>query len=131
MSYIKVVAAVIIKDAKVLIARRKQGKSLEFMWEYPGGKVEVNENEKDSLKRELLEEFSIETEVKDYLTESFHDYGSFKINLRAYLVNHISGDFKLTDHDQVAWVTVKEFSKYEFAPADLPINQFLFKNHVF
>lgn len=131
MSYIKVVAAVIIKDQKVLIARRKQGKSLEFMWEYPGGKVEANENEKDSLKRELLEEFSIETEVKDYLTESFHDYGSFKINLRAYLVNHTSGDFKLTDHDQVAWVTIKEFPNYEFAPADLPINQYLLKNHVF
>ena len=64
MSYIKVVAGVIIKENKILIARRKKGKSLEFMWEYPGGKVEENESEKECLKRELLEEFSIETEIK-------------------------------------------------------------------
>ena len=130
MSYIKVVAGVIIKENKILIARRKKGKSLEFMWEYPGGKVEENESEKECLKRELLEEFSIETEIKQFLTESFHDYGSFKINLRAYLVTHISGDFQLTDHDQVEWITKEEFLNYDFAPADLPINEYLIENNV-
>ena len=42
---IKVVAAVIVKENEILIARRKEGKHLEFKWEYPGGKVENNENE--------------------------------------------------------------------------------------
>ena len=130
MSYIKVVAGVIIKGNKILIARRKKGKSLEIMWEYPGGKVEENESEKESLKRELLEEFCIDTEIKQYLTESFHDYGSFKINLRAYLVTHIPGDFQLIDHDQVEWVTKEEFLNYNFAPADLPINEYLIENNV-
>ena len=47
MSYIKVVAGVIIKENKILIARRKKGKSLECMWEYTGGKVEKNESDGD------------------------------------------------------------------------------------
>ena len=56
--FIKVVAAVIKKNNKILIARRKKGKHLEFKWEYPGGKLENNEDEKSGLKRELEEEFT-------------------------------------------------------------------------
>jgi 8-oxo-dGTP diphosphatase len=127
MDYIRVVAGVIVQDNKILIARKKKGKFLEFMWEYPGGKVEVNEKDETSLKRELAEEFSIQILIKNYLTESFHDYGKFKINLRAYIVHHLSGDFKLTDHDKIEWVELNELANYKFAPADIPINQYLVK----
>ena len=44
MDYLKVVAAIIKKEDKILIARRKN-KYLEFKWEYPGGKIQSNENE--------------------------------------------------------------------------------------
>ncbi len=126
--YIRVVAAIIHKDDKILIARRKQGTHLEFKWEYPGGKVEENEDEKDALKRELLEEFEISSEVNKYITESFHEYDKNKINLRAYSVKHLSGDFKLIDHDRIEWITIEELTKYDFAPADVPINNYLIKN---
>ena len=126
--YIRVVAAIIHKDDKILIARRKQGIHLEFKWEYPGGKVEENEDEKDALKRELLEEFEISSEVNKYITESFHEYDKNKINLRAYSVKHLSGDFKLIDHDRIEWITIEELTKYDFAPADVPINNYLIKN---
>ena len=126
--YIRVVAAIILKDDKILIARRKQGTLLEFKWEYPGGKVEENEDEKDALKRELLEEFEISSEINKYITESFHEYDNNKINLRAYSVKHLSGDFKLNDHDRIEWITIEELTKYDFAPADVPINNYLIKN---
>ena len=126
--YIRVVAAIIHKDDKILIARRKQGTHLEFKWEYPGGKVEENEDEKDALKRELLEEFEISSEINKYITESFHEYDKNKINLRAYSVKHLSGDFKLNDHDRIEWITIEELTKYDFAPADVPINNYLIKN---
>ena len=126
--YIRVVAAIIHKDDKILIARRKRGAHLEFKWEYPGGKVEENEDEKDALKRELLEEFEISSEVNKYITESFHEYDKNKINLRAYSVKHLSGDFKLIDHDRIEWITIEELTKYDFAPADVPINNYLIKN---
>ena len=128
MSLIKVVAGVITNKNKFLIARRKKGKTLELMWEYPGGKVKKNEEEKEALKRELFEEFNIETDIKNFITESIHNYGTYKINLRAYYVKHVSGNFKLKDHDEIAWISKKEFTRYEFAPADLKINAFLKKN---
>ena len=126
--YIRVVAAIIKKNDKILIARRKKGIHLEFKWQYPGGKVEENENEKDALKRELLEEFEIFSEIDEYITESFHEYDENKINLRAYSVKHLSGNFKLNDHDKIEWITVKELLKYDFAPADIPINNYLIQN---
>ena len=104
MNYIKVVAAVIFRENKILIARRKKGKHLESCWEYPGGKTEKNEEEKKALKRELKEEFNIEASIDKYLTESFHEYENVNINLKAYLVRDFLGDFKLSDHDKIEWI---------------------------
>ena len=130
MKYIKVVAAIIKQEDKILIARRKKGKHLEFKCEYPGGKLENNEEENDALKRELKEEFSIEATIGRYLTESFYEYGSVNINLKAYLVESFSGDFRLIDHDKIEWIKIEEIKKHEFAPADIPINNFLIKNGI-
>jgi len=126
--FIKVVAAVIVKENKILIARRKEGKHLEFKWEYPGGKVNNDENEKESLKRELKEELDISVSIDDYITESFYEYDKAKINLKAYFVKNYSGTIKLTVHDKINWIKIDELNNYEFAPADIPINNYLIKN---
>ena len=130
MEYIKVVAAVIKQDDKILIARRKKGKHLELKWEYPGGKLENEEKEDAALKRELREEFSIEATIGGYLTESFYEYGSVNINLKAYLVESFSGHLKLVDHDKIEWIKIEEIKEYDFAPADIPINDYLIKNGI-
>ena len=130
MEYIKVVAAVIKQDNKILIARRKKSKHLELKWEYPGGKLENTEKEDAALKRELREEFSIDATIGRYLTESFYEYGSVNINLKAYLVEKFSGDFKLIDHDKIEWIKIEEIKKHEFAPADIPINNYLIENGI-
>ena len=128
MKYLKVVAAVISQEDKILIARRKKGKHLELKWEYPGGKLENDEKEDDALKRELKEEFSIEASIGKYLTETFYEYDSININLKAYLVDSFSGDFKLADHDKIEWIKIEDIKKYDFAPADIPINDYLLEN---
>ena len=130
MDYLKVVAAIIKKENKILIARRKKNKHLEFKWEYPGGKIQSNENEIGALERELKEEFNIKSSISKYVTESFYDYGKIKINLRAYLVENFSGDFKLIDHDKIEWIKIDDIKRYDFAPADKEINDFLIKNGI-
>ena len=125
---IKVVAALLKKNEKFLIARRKKGKHLEFKWEYPGGKVENNEDEKAALKRELKEEFDISSNVGNFITESHYNYKDISINLKLYIINDFSGDFKLKDHDKIEWISIKEINNFDFAPADIPINNYLVKN---
>ena len=58
-----------------------------MLWEFPGGKVEQNENPKFCLARELKEEFNIVTNVKEFLLETSHDYGTININLKTYFAS--------------------------------------------
>ena len=119
---IEVAAAIIEKDGKILIAKRKKGKHLEDKWEFPGGKIEENETPNDCLERELLEEFGVKTKAGEFVAESVFDYGEGKkIRLSGYMVEYLSGDFLLNDHSEIAWVKAEDFYDYDFAPADLPI----------
>ncbi len=115
-----VTAAIIKKDNKFLIAKRKEG-HLANKWEFPGGKLENKETPEDCLKRELYEEFGIQTIIGKYLATSIYDYQHIKIKLMAYEVEYVSGEFRLNDHKEIKWVKKEDLSMYDFAPADIPI----------
>jgi 8-oxo-dGTP diphosphatase len=117
---IDVVAAIIKKEDKFLIARKKQGKPLAGLWEFPGGKMELGETPEESLIRELKEEMNVTISVGKYLGETIYDYGNVVVRLKAYICSLDHGDIKLTDHDEFQWVTLEEFEKYNLAPADIP-----------
>lgn len=118
---IQVTAAVIIKDKKILIAKRKKGDRLAHKWEFPGGKIEPNETPEECLQRELLEEFDIKAEIGEYLCSSCFDYDHVSIELMAYKAQHLSGEFRLNDHDEIRWVLPSELDDFDFAEADKPI----------
>ena len=96
--------------------------------EIPEGGCQLNTDPLATAKRELKEEFSIDTEISKYLTESFYEYENININLRAYLVENFSGNFNLKDHDKIDWINIEDIKKYDFAPADIPINNYLIKH---
>ena len=122
-----VAAAVIEKDGRILIALRKKGGRMGHRWEFPGGKVERGEGPEDCLRRELLEELGIEAEIGEFLMSSRFEYPHLKIELRAYRVRSISGELKLTDHDEVRWVLSRELGGYDFTEADIPVVQALMR----
>jgi 8-oxo-dGTP diphosphatase len=117
----QVAAGVIEKDSKVLIARRRKKDTLGGFWEFPGGKVEPGEIPQDCLKRELKEEFDIETEIGELLSSTIFRYFFIPIELLAYRVRYISGDFKINEHDEIQWVLPEEFKNYNLVNADKPI----------
>lgn len=127
---IDVVAGVIKKDGKFLIARRAKHKHMGGFWEYAGGKVEDGESDEESLQRELREEFGISVQVKQHLLNSFFRYEKINVNLKAYLVEHLSGEFMLRDHDAICWITPDEFKNFEFAPADVPFNEYIIQHGI-
>lgn len=118
---ITVVAGIIVKGGKVLIARRASHKSLSGKWEFPGGKTEGNETPETALERELFEEFNVITLTGRFITKNKHDYGDFQIELLVYESKVLEGDFKLTDHDKIEWVDKNELQQYDLAEADIPI----------
>lgn len=138
---ITVTAAIIEKDGLVLAARRKSGRHLAGYWEFPGGKLEPEETEKECLARELLEEFDILCTVGDFFAESIYEYetspgkekdcfspnkpatkqGTRIIRLLSYRVSHQSGVFQCRDHDLIVWLPVDELQSLKWSPADVPL----------
>lgn len=116
-----VTAAILQKDGKVLIARRRRGDRLEGKWEFPGGKLEPGESPESCLARELREEFGIEAAVADFFAASVYEYAHGTIDLRAYRVRHLSGSLQVHSHEEIAWVEPAKLLSYDLSPADIPI----------
>ena len=114
----RVTAAVLFRDGRVLIARRPPGKHLAGKWEFPGGKIEAGETPEAALRREMHEEFGIEVAVGSFIAAQIHDYGVKRIELLAYRVHHVSGEFEPHDHDAMEWVSPRDLRSHDMAPAD-------------
>ena len=127
---IKVTAAIIAENNKVLIAKRKPAARLANLWEFPGGKLETGETPERCLKRELQEEFEIEVEVGQYFGTSLYQYDFGTIELMAYRARIVSGEFKLNDHAEIAWVSAAQIDGFEFAPADIPFVEIIRRGEI-
>jgi 8-oxo-dGTP diphosphatase len=117
----QVTAAILIKDNKILIAKRSAKGKVPHKWEFPGGKIENGETPEECLIREMNEEFGIKINVGAYFGNSIYDYSHGEIELLAFFVEWISGSMAPAVHDEIRWVTQEELGNYDFAPADIPI----------
>jgi len=122
---IKVVAGIIRREGKILLARRAAHKAMPGKWEFPGGKVEENEGPETAIEREIYEEFGVRIEVGDFFSQSMHEYLEFKIILDAYFGDWIDGDFSLIDHDAIAWVRREDLQNFDLTEADIPFVRLL------
>lgn len=125
---IKVVAALIENDNKVLLAKRSTGDSNVFgKWEFPGGKVEPEENEINAIEREIKEEFELIIKAKEFVINSICEYPTKVVDLRLYKCDYESGEFNLHDHSEYKWVNKEELLEYDLAPADIPLAEYVKK----
>ena len=115
-----VVAALLVKEDRLLIARRAPGESLAGQWEFPGGKVRAQERPEAALARELDEEFGIRVRTGAFFGESLHHYRHALVRLWAYWARWRTGHIRLSVHDRYAWVGIDDLGRYCFAEADVP-----------
>ncbi len=128
---LKVVAALIKKDNKILIAKRATGdEEVMGKWEFPGGKVEAGETEEKAIEREINEEFEVTVKTKQFLANNICKYPNKIVDLRLYECEYIKGEFKMHSHLEFKWIDSKDLLKYDLAPADKQLAQYkeLFKN---
>ena len=121
MKPLLVTAALIEKDGKILIAKRKKGWRFAGKWEFPGGKIEPLETPEECLRRELLEELGIETQIGNLFCASTYAYSHATVQLLVYHAFHVAGEYTLYDHEEIRWVLPEELVEYDFPEADKPI----------
>ena len=119
---IKVVAALIENDDKVLLSKRSTGDTNVLgKWEFPGGKVKEDENELEAIEREINEEFELTIKAREFVVNNICEYPTKVVDLRLYRCDYVSGNFNLHDHSEYKWVNKEELLDYDLASADIPL----------
>ncbi|MHA7130073.1 (deoxy)nucleoside triphosphate pyrophosphohydrolase [Algoriphagus namhaensis] len=119
---ITVACAIILKEKKILAVLRSETMTQAGLWEFPGGKVEVDESEEDCLRREIREELNLEIVPLQRLSPSEHAYEAGKtIRLIPFLAKISRGSLSLAEHEEARWLGRSEVLGLTWATADIPI----------
>jgi len=114
-----VVAAVIERDGRILIAQRKRTGQHPLKWEFPGGKVEPHETPEAAMVRELEEELGIRVQVGAEICRYEFQYpGNWPFLLMFYRVAEFSGEPKNLDFEKIVWAPRQRLGDYDFLEGD-------------
>ncbi|MEZ5103606.1 MAG: (deoxy)nucleoside triphosphate pyrophosphohydrolase [Draconibacterium sp.] len=116
---LNVTCAVIIYDGKILVTQRGKNSDHPFKWEFPGGKIQINESPEDCIKREIREELNIEIDVLKLMKPVDFDYGFKQINLIPFMCSYKAGEFLLREHHAFKWIDLEELEETDLSEADL------------
>ena len=117
-SLIHVVAAVIRKGHQVLLAQRPADVHQGGLWEFPGGKVETDENREQALVRELQEELGLTPIRFEPLIRVPHHYPDESVLLDVWEVSEWQGEPQGREGQKVCWVDEDELQQYDFPQAN-------------
>jgi 8-oxo-dGTP diphosphatase len=126
MKTVIVVAALVIKQRKILVTQRKKDAPHGLLWEFPGGKVKEGEEPREALRRELKEELDVEVEVGMIFDAVFYSYPAYPILLLIYRCRVEKGPLKPIGCRDLRWVSLRELETLAMPPADEPIRKHLF-----
>jgi len=124
---LEVVAAIIFFENKILVTQRKFHKNpaFSYKYEFPGGKVENNEDKISALKRELMEELNLEITSFKHFASYNYSYDINEIKLNFFLSNVTKLKITLKVHESFKLVTVKQLSRLDWLAADYEVIKML------
>jgi len=118
----RVVAALIVKDGKILVCQRTKHQTMPLKWEFPGGKIEEGEQPRDALHRELEEELGIDATIGDEVARIRHEYRSGNsVELRFFVVSEFRGELENRIFRDMKWAERTELPSFDFLEADLKL----------
>ena len=123
MKKIEVVAGIIFFQDHILCVQRPKNK-LQYIsekFEFPGGKIEKGETQKEALQRELFEELNITINIKSFYLTIVHEYPDFELTMHSFICEVENKELTLNEHISQEWLTAKELKKLDWAAADIPI----------
>ena len=121
----KSIACIVYQNGKLFIAKRRSIGDMGGKWEFPGGKIEDDEAPELAIKREMLEEFSVNVSVGEKIGSASFIHSGKNCSVDAYVVQFehdgIKVPFVLTEHTEYKWVNPLEIKKLDFVDSDLKL----------
>lgn len=118
-----VTCALIIHKNRILITQHGANSDHPFLWEFPGGKLKLNESLEACIVREIMEELEIKIEIIQKMSSVKFDYKFKEIELIPFLCSTKSVNIILNDHIQYKWINWEDLDKYELLKADRKLIQ--------
>ena len=118
---IPVSSGLIIQNNKVLIGLRSEGDNGGGLWEFPGGKIEIDESSEDAVIRELNEELDIVVRKPKKIMQYLHRFKNLIYDISFFEVVSFKGSIKKIVHDELKWVDLSSINNYNFISGDLLI----------
>ena len=118
---IPVSSGLIIQNNKVLIGLRSQRDNGGGLWEFPGGKIEIDESSEDAVIRELNEELDIVVRKPKKIMQYLHRFKNLIYDISFFEVISFKGSIKKIVHDELEWVDLDSIKNYNFISGDLLI----------
>ncbi len=126
LDVVQVVGAALVDGDRVLVAQRAGG-PYDGYWEFPGGKVEPEEDHLAALVREIREELGVAVVPQAFLGEVVLDgvvAGGVPgaSTLRVWSA-HVAAGGQLTAHEhaELRWLTAEQLEELDWIPADRPL----------
>ena len=118
---IPVSSGLIIQNNKVLIGLRSESDNGGGLWEFPGGKIEIDESSEDAVIRELNEELDIVVHKPKKIMQYLHRFKNLIYDISFFEVVSFKGSIKKIVHDELKWVDLASINNYNFISGDLLI----------
>jgi 8-oxo-dGTP diphosphatase len=123
-----VVGVAIVRDGRVLAARRSYPAATAGGWELPGGKVDEGETPEETAEREIAEELGCRITVTGWLEPEVPI--SADLLLRVATAELVDGEPipRAGEHDAVRWLRADQLDEVTWLEADRPFTAVLAGN---
>ena len=119
---IQVVAGILLNNQReVLVAERIGDSTFHGLWEFPGGKIDMDEDPPAALARELREELGIQVVDSRFFLSLRHDYDDRRVSVEFFLVDEWHEEPAGLEGQALRWVAIEDLSAADLLPADAPV----------
>ena len=125
---IPVSSGLIIQNNKVLIGLRSKSDNGGGLWEFPGGKIEIDESSEEAVIRELNEELDIVVHKPKKVMQYLHRFKNLIYDIHFFEIISFKGSIKNKVHDELKWTDLDSINNYNFISGDLLIIEGLINN---
>ena len=123
--HVDVVGAIFEIDGRWLASKRTDSIH-EGKWEFPGGKIEMDESEEMALIRECKEELDWNVKPIERMMVIDHRYPHLTVSLHFWRCESLSEEPPaINSHSEHQWISTASLHEFDWLEADKPLIQFL------